>query len=180
MSSGGGKGAENTPSLFGETLGNMDPIGNAITSWGGDPLNFYGNGNNPNAALFPSGSAASPLPGTLPQPNVKPGAGGINPYSWGAPAPAGAGPFNAMAGMLAGPVFTGGLQVPGVSPGMQGQALPSPGWTPPGSGKGGAAAPGGGAQAPGGLNLQALRARLGLDQGGFSLPYRPGFAGARP
>src|SRR5215472_1607846 len=39
---------------FASQLSDMDPLGNAITKAGGDPLNLYGNKNNPNAALFPS------------------------------------------------------------------------------------------------------------------------------
>lgn len=41
------------PSWVGSTLGKMDPIGNWITGIGGDPLNLYGNKNNPNALFFP-------------------------------------------------------------------------------------------------------------------------------
>lgn len=56
----GGRGAAKNPNLsFGgsgehSTLSNLDPIGNWITGWGGDPLNLYGNKDNSNALLFPS------------------------------------------------------------------------------------------------------------------------------
>jgi len=41
------------PSWMQNFVSSADPIGNYITSKGGDPLNIYGNKNNPNAFLFP-------------------------------------------------------------------------------------------------------------------------------
>ena len=55
----GGKGAAQNPNMgFGGSgehslLSSLDPIGNWITGIGGDPLNLYGNKNNPGALLFP-------------------------------------------------------------------------------------------------------------------------------
>ena len=55
----GGRGAAQNPNMgFGGSsehslLSNLDPIGNFITGIGGDPLNLYGNKNNPGALLFP-------------------------------------------------------------------------------------------------------------------------------
>lgn len=47
-------------------LNNIDPIGNWITSKGGDPLNLYGHKDNPGALLFPGQAAGSgpPPPGS--------------------------------------------------------------------------------------------------------------------
>lgn len=67
----GGRGAAKNPNLsapswVGNLLGGSgsfpgaDPLGNLITGIGGDPLNLYGNKDNPNALLFPS---RSPMPG---------------------------------------------------------------------------------------------------------------------
>ena len=60
-----GKGSAQNPSMSvggsGEhsLLSKLDPIGNAITGLGGDPLNLYGNKNNPNALLFPGTTGAN-------------------------------------------------------------------------------------------------------------------------
>lgn len=91
-------------------LSTLDPLGSKITQWGGDPLNLYGNQNNPSAAFFPSGTPASPVPGVLPnlgpasmQPRVPQGA-------FQAPS-MGGGQFNAMAAQLAGPLFNPAVRV---------------------------------------------------------------------
>lgn len=86
-------------------LGKLDPLGNKITQWGGDPLNLYGNQNNPNAALFPYGSPASAAPMVLPAPS-----GGITPITYDPNSffqrqPTGPGAYNGMAAQLAGPVY---------------------------------------------------------------------------
>lgn len=59
-----GKGAAANPNLSmggsgGLGLNNIDPVGNWITSIGGDPLNLYGNKNNPGALFFPGPSGSS-------------------------------------------------------------------------------------------------------------------------
>ena len=91
-------------------LSTLDPLGNKITQWGGDPLDLYGNQNNPSAAFFPSGTPASPIPGVLPN---------LGPASMRPQLPQGAfqapslggGQFNAMAAQLAGPLFDPALRV---------------------------------------------------------------------
>lgn len=92
-------------------LGKLDPLGNKITQWGGDPLNLYGNQNNPNAALFPYGTVASSVPGVLP--NL--GAGSLMPrppQGAFAPPSSGGGAFNGMAQQLAGPLYEPGVSFP--------------------------------------------------------------------
>lgn len=89
----------------GSIMSNLDPLGNFITGLGGDPSNLYGNKNNPNAVLFPSNSASSNQPTTMPNlgantlnPTMPSGTWGMNPY--------GSGMFNAMANQSAGQLFT--------------------------------------------------------------------------
>lgn len=52
------------PSWIGSDLSKLDPIGNWITSVGGDPLNLYGNKNNPNALFFPGPNSQQTGQGT--------------------------------------------------------------------------------------------------------------------
>jgi|SRR5579859_4850532 len=127
---------------FASQLSSLDPIGNAITKIGGDPLDLYGNKNNPNALFFPSqdpnaqnGSAPSVLP-TLS------GAGApqtYSPSSFGGYAKLGVGPYNQMASQMAGPVYNPTLAQPTASPGKgmttaptsgKGGVLPAPMATP--------------------------------------------------
>ena len=93
-------------------LGKLDPLGNKITQWGGDPLNLYGNQNNPNAALFPSGAPASAASIVLPAPNGSITPITYNPTSFVQRQPAGPGSYNAMAAQLAGPAYMPQIQSP--------------------------------------------------------------------
>lgn len=109
----------------------LDPLGNQITKMGGDPLNLYGNKNNPNALFFPSqnpntqnGGAPAVLP-TLPGIGVPQT---YDPGSFGGYANLGAGPYNQMASQMAGPAYNPTL--------MQLTASPGKGMTPQASGKG--------------------------------------------
>ena len=112
----------------------LDPIGNEITKYGGDPLNLYGNKNNPNALLFPSSNpngAAGSTPSVLP---TLPGVGApkiYDPNSFGGYAALGAGPYNKMASQMAGKVYKPTLMNPVPAAGKGLVAGPS-------SGKGGA------------------------------------------
>lgn len=113
----------------------LDPIGNAVTKIGGDPLNLYGNKNNPNALLFPStnnSGSTSGVPAVLPTlPNVG-GPKFYDPNSFGPDAYLGSGKFNAMASQMAGPQYrpmpmTGApQQKPGQASGAGGVALAGP------------------------------------------------------
>jgi len=91
-------------------LSSLDPLGNQITRWGGDPLNLYGNASA-TGALFPStgpnaaGYGANGAGMTLPAPN-----GNVNPIlyspaSFAQRQPAAPGAYNAMVAQLAGPVY---------------------------------------------------------------------------
>lgn len=91
-------------------LGKLDPLGNKITQWGGDPLNLYGNQNNPYAALFPSGTPASAAAITLPAPNGSITPITYNPNSFVQRQPAGSGAYTAMAAQLAGPAYMPQIQ----------------------------------------------------------------------
>ena len=134
----------------GSIVGNADPVGNLITQVGGDPLNIYGNKNNPNALLFPSSngsSSTSGVPSVLPTlPNV--GAPTLyNPSSFGGLANFGSGKYNQMAAQMAGPQYQ-----PMLMPSTQqkpGQA----------SGAGGAPLAGGGNPIGIGINQPVVRAR---------------------
>lgn len=103
-------GGSNEHSLFGK----LDPLGNAITKIGGDPLNLYGNKYNPNALLFPSGIAGLPdLSGIQ-----------LRPYGAFQAPKLGGGYFNDMAARGAGPLFNPGIGAPGwpaVKPAKGGQ-----------------------------------------------------------
>jgi hypothetical protein len=124
----------NAPAWVQNGLSHLDPLGNAITKIGGDPLNLYGNKNNPNALLFPSGGAnggAGGVPGTLPSFNIPPSMPGgsfMKPNLGG-------GLFNAMAANGAGPLFVPSapqrFPVPAANPGgtipqLQGPRIPPP------------------------------------------------------
>lgn len=91
-------------------LGKLDPLGNKITQWGGDPLNLYGNQNNPSAALFPSGMPAPATPSVLPAPNGNVTPITYNPNSFVPRQPAGPGAYNAMVAQLAGPAYRPQIQ----------------------------------------------------------------------
>lgn len=86
----------------------LDPIGNEITKYGGDPLNLYGNKNNPNALIFPSSNpnaAAGGTPSVLP---TLPGIGApktYDPNSFGGYASLGSGSYNKLAAQMAGKVY---------------------------------------------------------------------------
>lgn len=99
------------------TLSNMDPLGNAITQIGGDPLNLYGNKNNPNALLFPS-SNPNANTGSAVFPNL--GAASMVPQTPGGAFQQihnGAGQFNAMAAQGAGGrTFNPAAQMPPANP----------------------------------------------------------------
>lgn len=134
-------------------------LGNSLTGW-----NLFNAGNLQN----PGGSGGSSLPSVL-----TPG-GPVNPsfYSATAFAPRqalGAGRYNAMATQLAGPVYAGGVQIPGVSPALLNQPL-----GPQAPGKGLTAS--GPAQPPAGS--PALQQVLGnLRAGGLNngfMPTNPG------
>lgn len=120
LSYAGGKGGSGS---LGSDLGKLDPLGNGITQLGGDPLDLYGNKNNPNALFFPSGSGAH---GSVP--SVLPTLAGIgapqrySPASFGGYANLGAGPFNAMAAQMAGPVYQPQIQGPGQAAAVRGVA----------------------------------------------------------
>jgi len=118
----------------------LDPLGNQITKLGGDPLNLYGNKNNPNALIFPSSNPnanGNGVPATLPTlPNV--GAPQIyKPNSFGGYASLGAGPYNAMASRMAGPQYRpqlmgGGMApIPALAPTAGKGASPTLGTMPP-------------------------------------------------
>jgi hypothetical protein len=100
----------------------LDPIGNAITKVGGDPLNLYGNKNNPSALLFPSPNASangSAVPAVLP---TLPGLADpmFRGGSFGGYANLGPGSFNAMAAQDAGPVYrSGGVSFPSAVSGQK-------------------------------------------------------------
>lgn len=80
-----GKGAAKNPGLsFGgsgehSALSNLDPLGNFITGFGGDPLNLYGNKNNPNALLFPSSPQTNAQGTPSPLFNIGGGGGALVP-----------------------------------------------------------------------------------------------------
>lgn len=138
----GGKGGSGS---LGSDFGKVDPLGNAITSIGGDPLNLYGNKNNPNALIFPSGngSASGGLPSTLPtlanvgNPKI------YDPGSFNGYAYLGGGPFNQMASQLAGPQYAPTPQ--GAQPGSGKGLPPALAGSGGGTGKGGSIGAGGGA-----------------------------------
>ncbi len=92
------------PSGVQKAMSSLDPIGNAITKIGGDPLNLYGNKDNPNALLFPTQAATSAANG-LPAPN-----GPTTPIRYAPDSfvarPMNGGTFNDMAAQLAGPVYS--------------------------------------------------------------------------
>lgn len=119
---------------FASQLSSLDPVGNEITKIGGDPLNLYGNKNNPNALFFPSRNPNTQnggVPSVLP---TLPGVGGpqtYNPGSFGGYAKLGAGPYDQMASQMAGPMY---------NPQLASSAAPSKGLTAtPAAGKGVAA-----------------------------------------
>jgi hypothetical protein len=106
-------GGSNEHSLFSK----LDPIGNAITKIGGDPLNLYGNKDNPNALLFPSGTAGLPNLGAS---TLMP----LRPYGAFQAPQLGGGYFNNMAAQSAGPLFNPGVGAPawpGTKPGKGGK-----------------------------------------------------------
>lgn len=82
-----GKGAAQNPNMgFGGSgehslLSSLDPIGNWITGIGGDPLNLYGNKNNPGALLFPGQSPTQTGVGQVTSPGAGPNAGLMSAYS---------------------------------------------------------------------------------------------------
>ncbi|HEY3645496.1 MAG TPA: hypothetical protein VGM16_09170 [Gammaproteobacteria bacterium] len=94
-------GGNNEHALFGK----LDPIGNAITKVGGDPLNLYGNKDNPNALLFPSGMLGLP---NLGADTLIP----LQPYGAFQAPKLGGGYFNNMAATGAGPLFNPGIGAP--------------------------------------------------------------------
>jgi hypothetical protein len=135
-------------------------VGNSVAGW-----NLFNAGNLQN----PGGSGSGP---TLP--NVLTPAGPTNPsfYSATAFAPRqapGPGAYNAMAAQLAGPVYAGGVQIPGVSPALLNMPL---GAQAPGKGL----AASGPAQAPAASpTLQQVLGKLragGLNNG--FMPTNPG------
>lgn len=83
----GGKAAAQNPNIgFGgsgehSTLSTLDPIGNWITGIGGDPLNLYGNKNNPGALLFPGPNGTQTGMGPVTGPQTGPNAGLMSAYS---------------------------------------------------------------------------------------------------
>lgn len=92
------------PSGVQKVMSTLDPVGNAVTKIGGDPLNIYGNKDNPNALLFPTQAATSTANG-LPAPS-----GPTMPIRYAADSfvsrPMNGGIFNDMAARLAGPVYS--------------------------------------------------------------------------
>ena len=82
-------------------LSSLDPVGNQITKWGGDPLNLYGNASA-NGALFPStgpnaaGSGSNGTGITLPQPNGNANPMLYSPSAFAQRQPAAPGAYNAM------------------------------------------------------------------------------------
>jgi hypothetical protein len=133
-------------------LSHADPLGNEITKLGGDPLNLYGNKNNPNALLFPS---SNPNAGGAGVPSVLPTLPGVgapktySPNSFGSYANLGSGPFNQMASQMAGPMYSPQLMPMTPVSNSNGRAVPSV----PAMGKGGA---GGFAAAPVTLRLGGI------------------------
>lgn len=103
-------------------------VGNNLTGF-----NLFNAGNNSLDAMNAANAAANPSSiGQLP--NVG-GPQFANPNSWGMPTPQG-GFWNQIAQQMAGPVYTGGLQVPGVSPSLRNMPIGA-------SGKGGISQSGG-------------------------------------
>lgn len=136
MSGGGGllgsilSSAKNSPaeginSLFGTNLLNAGGASNdALTHWMNGITGFnVMNAGSPQAdAMAAASNAVNPsVIGNLGPGSTMPHF--PNPNLWAMPTPQG-GQFNQMAQQLAGPVYTGGLQIPGVSPALLGQAIP--------------------------------------------------------
>jgi hypothetical protein len=134
-------------------LAQLDPVGKWIVGRGGDPWNLYGEKSNPTALFFPSGNGAPAIPTMLP--NL--GAASLNPkiYNPGAFAPPAlsGGLFNRMTQQMAGPVYSGGGYIPGVSPFMPPARPGGKGASPSGGpgGKGGFPSADGGPGYPGQL-----------------------------
>lgn len=128
-------------------LAQLDPLGKWIVGKGGDPWNLYGEKDNPDALFFPSGNGTPAIPTMLP--NL--GAASLIPKTYSpnafAPPALSGGSFNRMTQQMAGPVYSGGRYIPGVSPFMAparpplggGKGAPSPGGV---GGKGGLPGPG--------------------------------------
>lgn len=83
----GGRGAAQNPNMgFGGSgehslLSSLDPLGNFITGIGGDPLNLYGNKNNPGALLFPGQDSTQTGMGPVTGPQTGGNAGLMAAYS---------------------------------------------------------------------------------------------------
>jgi hypothetical protein len=108
-------------------LNHWDPIGNWITSKGGDPYNLYGHKDNPGALFFPSSDPNSLNGGAgmgMPAPS-----GNIHPFLYDPSSfvkrPMGGGFYNDMAAGLAGPMYDTRLMKRPVP--MGGQHGPAPG-----------------------------------------------------
>lgn len=112
-------------SLFGTNfLGQGGMSNNWATHVGNGPLgaNLFNAGNPTVDAQNAANAAANPggisqLPINIPQ--------GASPNSWAMPTPQG-GFWNQIAQQMAGPIYTGGLQIPGVSPEAPMQPTPQP------------------------------------------------------
>lgn len=124
-------------SLTGSNLGNMGGWGSAMktgfdspAAMIGAPLGYPTNWVGMQSPYNPQStipSALGDIGGNSSQPQFS------NPMSWAQRAPTG-GTFNQMAQQLAGPVYTGGLQIPGVSPALANQPLGSKGAASPSGG----------------------------------------------
>lgn len=132
----GGKGGSMSSNLFGNSMTDPLGLGSDIAASGGgqfDPLGLFpvnqpGGANyiakngpqTPGSIPTLSGGMTGQIPGGWNgQPNF------ANPSSWAMPTPQG-GFWNQIAQQMAGPVYTGGLQIPGVSPAMRNQPLGQP------------------------------------------------------
>jgi hypothetical protein len=159
-----------------QLLGQLDPLGKFIVGKGGDPLNLYGEKDNPGALFFPSGSGdGMGLPTTL-TPNGPVNPMLYDPNSFAPRRPSGPGAFNAMAAELAGPAYQPRR--------MPVQAPSSPVGSGAGMGMGGMTPPMYGGAEPGMPDIRALLQQYRSDQPqgkggvGFSpmmkrLPTRP-------
>lgn len=143
----------------------LDPLGVAGMDNGAlDPLNLFPT-NQPGGANYQQKNG-TPLPSTL-TPNGSTTPIFTSPLSWAPRQPTAPGAYNAMATQLAGPVYTGGLQIPGVSPALLNQPLGA-------QGKGGAAAGNTPVSPPTGLSPVSIQQKLAaLRAGGLNNGFMP-------